>query len=419
MSQQIPHKAACEAERKWLCRYGWGIAVLGVVVGLVIGAGLWGGVLLDRRWLPNDWSGWVTRKGLALGLGLALIPVVWRLCLSLETRCGAALRAIPVAPFLAALVVIGAETAFRMPRGQELFWQSVIARAGEQSQAREVGLFRLDAASSEARSAGAPSGFVVSGTSQLVHGLDLAALSRACERPTYRRAVAGLFPVEMVASQGFLDFNTNNTLVTMLSGFDLGARADLLASSARPQATLRGVRNVFSASEPMFRIRHWRSFVDLFAAATCDLWRSRDYVRFLLENPFSVYKSARPSGEAAELAAQQDAYRNLGEREPMVELCLSALDRFFSDLSGQLHEIVVFEGQVNPAYPAQEQLAQLSTRMHAFLLKQQELGRITYVTRAQQGLDIPASDWRDMTHVTSDGRTLLTEMFVRHLCDAP
>lgn len=398
-------------------RYGWGLALLGVAVGLFVGAGWWSGVLLDRQWLPATWLQWVTRRGLVLGLGLALIPAIWRVCLAFDARYGGALRKFSVAPFLALVVVLGAESAFRLFRVQDVFWHSVIARAGEQFQAREVGLFRLDAAS--AQNGKHPSGYVVSGTSQLVYGLDVAELGRACGKPIYRRAVAGLFPVELTASQEFLTFDGDNMLVTMLSGFDLGARSDLTPAAMRPQATMRGMRNVFAASEPKFILRHWRDFVDLFSAASCDLWRSRDYIRFLIENPFSAYKSAHTQGEEIELATQRDAYREMGERTEMVDVALRSLDKFFEEVSGRVRKIVVFEGQVNPAYPAQERLAVMSAQMNKFLLKQQELGRITYITREQQGLDIPASEWRDMTHVTSDGRTRLTEMFVRQLCESP
>ena len=98
----------------------------------------------------------------------------------------------------------------------------------------------------------------------------------------------------------------------------------------------------------------------------------------------------------------------------MVALCLDSLERFFSDLSPLFREIVVFEGQVNPAYPSPS-LPALSAAMRSFLADLHNRGVVRFVPLEQQGLDLPPSAWKDMTHVGPEGRRLYTQAFARFL----
>ena len=204
----------------------------------------------------------------------------------------------------------------------------------------------------------------------------------------------------------------------MLSGFDLGARRDLVPDAIRPLATPTGMRNLMAAAELPFRIRHWRSLVDLNLAAVCDLWRSRDHARFLLEHPFLAAETAAAAANETATAEQKEAYVRLGANPEMVALCQQSLARFFADMSGRCRQIVVLEGQVNPAYPGRE-LAELSHDMREFLARQEQQGTVRFVPRAEQALDLPEDLWRDMTHVGQEGRQRLTEAFARALAAPP
>lgn len=404
------------AERRWLRRRGWILALLGIPAGFLIGAEFWRFVLLDPAVAPRELADWLTPKGAAIGLGLASIPLLWRLGLWLEQRIPSRWRQWPMAPLLALLVVLCAEGSFRVPLCQTVFWQAVRVRAGAKGHlTREVSLLRLDAAN--LGSAPLP-GIVLLGSSQLVYGIDVPALAAQTGRPVHRRAVAGLFPTEIVASQGWSDFHPDNRLAMMLSGFDLGARRDLVPDAIRPLATPAGMRDLMAAAEFPFRIRHWRSLVDLNFAAVCDLWRSRDHARFLLEHPFQVAEPTVASADQEALVAQKAAYQHLGSSREMVALCRRALEIFFEEMSGRCLEIVVFEGRVNPTYPS-EDLETLHAETRAFLLRQQQKGFIRFVPIEEQALDLPVSLWRDMTHVNAEGRRKYTEMFARILAEPP
>ena len=406
------------AEQRWLHRFGWLLGLLGLITGMCAGASLWSAAWLDPRWLPKGWTNWVTRPGLILGAGLALVPLFWRMGLMLESRRANATRRWPVAPFLAVLAVCAAEVAFRLYPSQSLFWQAVRARSGQQHMAREISLLREDAAAKAHQGQRLTPGIVLLGSSQMVYGIDPASLAEQTGRPVYRRAVAGLFLSELVASQDLADFHPGNRLVMMLSGFDLGARDDLYGDAMRPVATPGGMAHLLAAAPPNLLLLRWRTWIDMEFAAGCDLWRSRDYLRFLLQNPFAAYSASPAVIRTEDLQMQKSAYESLGRNPRMVRLCREALRRFLKAMSGRCRQIVVFEGQVNPAYPASTYPA-LSADMHRFLLEQQALGYIRYVPVAEQQIDLPAEAWRDMTHLNDAGRSLYTAMFARILREPP
>jgi hypothetical protein len=397
------------AERRWLRRYGWLFPVAGIPLGLWIGRHVWRAVLLA----PTAAAGRADAKGLVIGLAIAALPLAWLAGLWIERRWPRSLRW-PAAPVLAALLVWLADGLLRTDLGQSLFWQAVLARSGQQHQAREISLFRLEAAD---QAAAPRPGVVLAGSSQLVYGIDAQELATQVGQPVHRRAAAGMFPTELVASQGWFDFHPDNRLVLMVSGFDLGARRDLYPEAIRPLATASGLRNLLGAARARFLLRHWRAWIDLGSAASCEFWRSRDYARFVLEHPFRAAADTAPVAGAA-LENQKDGYSQLGANREMVELCQRALARFFADMSGCCRQIVVLEGQVNPTYPGGE-LAALSREARDFLLRQQRLGAVRFVPRETQGLELPEDLWRDMTHVGPEGRRRLTEAFARALADPP
>lgn len=398
----------------WLRRRAWLLSLAGFALGAAAANGLWAAILLDASFLPSAGLARLSPKSAAAGLALALVPWAWLACLRLEMRLRPRLDRIPLAPLLALCLFAAAELAFRSFPAQAVFWQSVLARAGNQHQAREIALLRSEAAAVRRAGPRAEPGIVLLGSSQIVHGIDVPSLAAQTGLPVYRRAASGMFPSEIVAGRGFYAFNPSNRLAVMLSGFDLGARRDLYPDAIRPLATPSGLRTLFPAASPSFLLPRWRMLADLSAAAASDLWRSRDHARFLLEHPFAPASlSPSPKTDAA-LLGQRAAYENLGENPQMVSLCLDSLDRFFTGLSPLFREIVVFEGQVNPAYSSPT-LPALSASMRSLLADLHRRRILRFVPLEEQALDLPPSAWKDMTHVGPEGRRLYTQTFARFL----
>jgi len=408
---------ALHREAAWLKRRRGILALLGFGLGLSIGRLLWNLVLLNSSDLPGPWMDWFRARNLLLGGALALLPGIWGLGLRREQVRPGAGRRWPLAPLLALLGVAAIDICLQSYTGQSLFWQAVRARSGHQHQAREVSLYREEAAACRKKSQIRP-GIVLAGSSQILYGVDAAELARRTGKPVYRRAVAGMFLPELAASRDFLVFHPENHVVLWLSGFDLGARDTLYADAIRPQATPTGIRHLLGAAGGAFRLRHWRTYADLLLAATTELWRSRDYARFLLEHPFSpagLPTEAAPSDDALR---QERAYEQLGSNPAMVRLGLQVLSRLLADLSAHCRQVTVVEGRVNPAYPSSE-LSDLSAELRQCLEDARHRDHIHLIPIEEQLLDLPESFWRDMTHVTPEGRQRLTEELARLLSVRP
>lgn len=395
-----------EVEQHLLRRYGWVFLAGGLPLGCLVDGALWAAVTLDRALLPSSWSEWITFKGLLSGVVLGAIPFMWRLGLWIERRWGGGLRRWGAAPIGTLLLFAGAEAGLRSGYGQSLLWQAVRVRAGEHYFAREVALFRLD----HAQMRNPAPGVVVAGSSQMLHALDAPRLSVLIGAPVYRRAVAGMFPVELCAAAGFLDFNTENKLMLMLSGFDIGARDRIYPDAVRPLATRAGVRLLREAASQALLINHWRFFVDVHVAALSDWWRSRDFVRLILERPFGPRLKSRAAEPAIEGEEQRAAYQMLGRNSTLVDYSLKLLERFFAHMSARFAEIVVVEGQVNPAYPGRE-VSALHVRAREAATRAVSAGLIRYHPLSAQAPSIGAEDWLDMAHVDDRGRAKYTELF--------
>lgn len=396
-------------EEMWLRRFWWVFPAIGFPLGCLLDGVLWAAVTLDRTLLPGSLSGWITAKGLTLGCGLSAIPLIWWAGIKIERHWGAQLRRCAVAPAGALLVFVIAELLLRSPYGQSLLWQSVRARAAENYFAREVALFRLDHAM---RRDVAP-GVVVAGSSQMLHALDAKRLSERLKLPVYRRAVAGMFPVELCAAAEFLDFHPQNKLLLMWSGFDLGGRDRIYPDAVRPLATPSGVSLLRQAADLTFRLRHWRFFVDMQVAAGTDWWRSRDFLRLVLDRPMGARLSGvsdRPTMQSDD--AQRAAYLALGKDPALVNYSMRVIEQFWKRMSPRFAEIVVVEGQLNPAYPGDD-ADRLHERARALGQRAEAAGWIRYVPLAAQEPAIEPEDWLDMAHVNDSGRARYTELFAR------
>jgi hypothetical protein len=314
---------------------------------------------------------------------------------------------------LASVILVAAVELFaRSYFHQSGLWQAVRARSGTDYFAREVSLFRLEDAARRAREP-VPPGVVVAGSSQMLHALDAGAISEALGLPVYRRAVAGMFPMELCAARRFMDFQPDNVLLLMLSGFDLGGRDDVYTDAIRPITTGPGIRDFFSVSPWPIIVPRWRSYLDLWLAAGVEAWRSRDYARLVVQHPFSAKRAEDILGEAP-VEQQRAAFVQLGRDPDMVALSKASLERFLTQMAPRVRRIVVVEGRVNPAYP-DAGFDPLSAAMKNFLVGQSRLGVIDYWPVERQAMELSPDDWLDMAHVNEHGRAKYTTLFTRVL----
>lgn len=400
------------AESAWLKRHGPWLAIAGFLLGVTSDAIRWAVITLDASLLPQRPGDWFGVQGLVAGCGFAALPLVWWLGLKLERRAGPVVRAVSLAGVISVILVVVLELFARSYFHQSGLWQAVRARAGTDYFAREVSLFRLEDAAQHARGI-APPGVVVAGSSQMLHALDAGAVGDALGYPVYRRAVAGMFPMELCAARGFLDFQSDNVLLLMLSGFDLGGRDDVYTDAMRPIATGPGIRDFLSVSPWPVIAPRWRSYLDLWLASGVETWRSRDYARLVIQHPFDAKRAGDIQGEAP-VEQQRAAFVQLGRDPDMVALSKASLERFLAQMAPRVRRIVVVEGRVNPAYPDAGFHA-MSAAMKDFLSDQARAGIIDYWPVERQDMALSPDDWLDMAHVNENGRAKYTALFTRVL----
>lgn len=404
-----------DLEQKFLRRFGWLFPVTGLLLGCLLDGGLWSAVTLDRSLLPVSWSGWITVKGLLFGVATGVIPLIWWWGTRIERKWGFWLRRLCIAPVGVLLLFLIAELGLRSPYGQTLLWQAVRVRAGESYFARELALFRLYDAEVR-RSPPERAGLVIAGNSQMLHALDATALSERIERPVHRRAVAGMFPLELAASWGFLSFDPRNELLLMFSGFDLGARDRIYDDAVRPLATPEGAGLLFKAADPPFVLKYWRFFADLCLAACIEGWRSRDYLRWVLQHPLG-FRSVDSSKGRREQEAQLAGYLALGSNRELVLYSRRLMELVFERAGKALRRVIVIEGQLNPAY-SDKGAAELHALARSIAVDAERKGWIHYVPIDVQQPRLEPEDWLDMAHVNASGREKYTALFARSLAVA-
>jgi hypothetical protein len=405
------------AEALWLKRWFWVFPAIGFPAGIIINALFWWAVTLDASYLPASWPAWISAKGLLLGAVLSLAPVPWRLGLLFESRYAGFIRRYSIAAILAVFAGLAVEGGYGLHPAQELFWQAVRMRAGGEYFTREVSLFRLSDASYRAGEK-QKAGILVVGSSQMLHALDEEELASLTGLPVYRRATAGMFPVEMLAWRDMLAYDEAHTLLMMVSGFDIGGTDHFYANRIRPLATVGGMADVISVAPGGLLRENWRSVMDLSTAAVVDLWRSRDFARHIMMHPFGHLPSrAAAASDRGELDRQLAGYLNLGANEAMSELSLRSLRLFMERMSARYPRVVVLEGQVNPVYANDPGYVELSARLQGVLRELAEKSVIDYVPLDRQRIQLPPSVWLDNVHVNAMGRTLYSREFSRIIND--
>ncbi len=400
-------------ETTFLRRFGWLISTLGFLVGVFLAGGLWAAITIDSVHFPDELSDWFSGKGILLGLACASLPLVWWLGLQVERKWGITLRRYGVAAWVAILLVLCVELVVRSYSTQEMLWQAVRSRAGALNYfAREVALVRL-ADINYQRMPPDSAGVVVVGSSQMLHALNVNSLADETGLIVHRRATAGMFPLEMLAWQPFPEHKDGHIILMMISGFDLGGRDRFYANLVKPLVTPDGLSEITKIASRSFLFNHWREWTDLWVSSRVELWRSRDYIRYLLEHPFSVEKVSTGSMmDRVTLDRQRDGYLDLGASEDMVRFVETALMRLWECLSDRYRTVIVLEGSVNPDYADDTSYIVLSYRARQLAEAASNRGLILYWPRSKQHLDLPREVWLDNVHVNDAGQQLYTREFV-------
>lgn len=401
-----PIPTMAPAEERFLRRWGWLLPVLGAGLLLALSTHGWSWVALDpalaRPWLSR--AGVVgAGAGALLGLGAW---VLWRVTLAWSPGPERAGVLGMTSLAMAVLVLLAGDAAFRSRAGQEPFWLAVRARLRPGNLdyfIRELASLRLSAME---RRDDRP-GLVLTGSSQLLHGVDRGRLQQDVpERAVLRRSLAGLDPLKACGSRAFFSLRRGDVLVLYVGEMDVGANPGLVTDWIRPLASWNGTRDVAAALGPFART-YRRQLVDLGMASTFETWRGRDYVRHVL------YHLARPEGgqqatpQADVIRNQQSGYALAAPDQPFNDVHYRALDRLVRYARGRGAHVVVLEGQVNPVLQTPASMA-LAAQVRDRVERMADALGFHYVPLSRQTPALLADDWQDGTHVNEAGRVKLT-----------
>lgn len=372
---------------------------------------LWRWILMDAtagRGVSGLLLQWTT--GLAL---VVLYLVFWWMGIIAHKRCGLHRFRIPWALLASLALFTLADIVVRHPRIQNMVWSAVRVRAGNNFFVRELSLLRLDvAALKEVRPR--PNGLVVCGSSQILHAIDTVQLEKEMEqqRPVYRRAMAGFFPLEMCSAIDFLRVSGPQTYCFLLSGFDIGVRVSLFADAMRPLMTRHGFCNLCNVLPGTIKWTEWRSLVDLHCASELELWRMRDYVRRVAWALTGPWLLGSDPGQQALLQQQENALAHLGDENMFLETSVCALNVLFEQLIQEGNRVVVFEGRINPARSTPA-LASLNARARSLFKRWEENHQFTFIPVEDQAFQMGDDEWLDYTHFNVDAR----DRYTRYIAD--
>lgn len=388
-----------EAERKFLKRGWWVLPLTGLGIAMLTGGGFWAWVDGELPWL--DWRQAFTLRGLALAVAGGLLAGVWRALVRWNFPGWGVMTVV-------ALGIVGTECAARIPLAQTAFWLAVRARldACGTSFMREVCYIRLEEAVGRRGGEGA---IILSGTSQMLRGVDELELGRQLAPvPVIRREVSGMVPRNMLAAWSWIPFRRGDCSVQLRSEMDFTNQAEFRASWYRPFLTWKTFPWLLRNAGGPVCARHWREVVDCAMAATLEGWRMRDGWREIALNPWRRAEGGLPVKPSATDFDAAAARLSWCEWEW----------RAFTEEAERLKEtgvqLVVFEGDVNPVLHnpiRSEQRREFERRM----AEGERAGLWRFVADAEMETGIGPEDWADMSHLNGMGRGKLTRSMGRVL----
>lgn len=391
--------------RAWWRRGCW--IALGLAPGLALmaSAWLWPFITLDGKNAGFAWSELWSPRSLVLMSAVIVIPLSCWAGVVLSQRLSF-WHVELMAAALGLLMVLIANLVIMQPRVESALWLATLSRLRPADYLlREPLLMQLELTALERNGPRSP-GFTVIGSSQVLHGLDTLELSRLVHRPVHRRALAGMFSLEACAVSDRLMAPRAKTAIFYLSPFDVAARKGILNDWKRMLVTPGSWRELVQVLGPSLGWENARALGELWWAARCRLWSVRDATRqilFHLAGPEAGTTPAVLPDTGGMAKADKHAI------DPVwVEASYRAMERVFKQFSQGGFEIVVFEGQINPAFREWASDEFWATNTDRIRETVRQAGG-TYVSLAEYHPDIDASLWRDHTHVNSEGRRRLTQ----------
>lgn len=393
-----------DAERAFLKKAWWLFPLGGALAALAIGGLFWAWV--DGQ--PVVWPGgsWMVWRSLVGALACAAIPAVWALGWRIRVNRWWVLLAV-------ALVVAAAEWLLHQPKLQTALWLAARARLeADQHFMREVCYVRLE--ENVGRNDERPAVILV-GSSQVLNGVDVALLRQLVHpAPVIRRAMFGMTPLKALAMRAYMPFQAGDTCVQYLSEFDFTNQTEFPFAWFRPYASWRTLPDVLRCLSWRVNVQHWREIFDYMMAATTEWWRARDALNRIVFR-FCVTGQGGDDGHDGLALFDPAAAAQQARGDMKFETAeWAAFQRWTQILESRQVALLVFEGDVNPAiYSDQRRLAKQNIRERLETVLVTDMGR--YVSRDQQALDLKASDWSDMTHLSSSGREKLTHRIAQEL----
>lgn len=310
--------------------------------------------------------------------------------------------------------IAGAEGLMRHHLVQGHFWVAVLDRMGLSDWAiREPAQLQYENLHPDDPDV-AGRGISIFGSSQSAVNLDRNAMAKQLDRPVYRRALNGMFALEMCSAQYLLASPRTETAVFYMSPMDLAAttsvRADWMRSLISPQSWMDVVR----ALGPELAWRNRGPMAEMFAAAHLRLWSYRDGIRWLLFNltgrtpPQEPFPSDTPASPPPQQSFVIDP--------DYVEASFRGYGMVLENLKRWGFDIVVFQGEVNPDFRRtvnDEQWKSLENRLATFLQRKE----IRQVPLEEYHPDIEHQDWADNTHLNTEGQRKLTTAVIQTLRD--
>ena len=382
-------------------------------------AGPAGAIVLNKGW---PWIASAGKEGLRPGWGfglaetliwaaMAAVPLLALGGLWIQHRSGPRMRGVWILAATAACV-LAAEAGLRNRSIQSHFWTAVISRL----EAPDWGLKEpamlhyenLKAADGEF----IPGGVAIFGSSQGAVNFDREFMARELRRPVIRRALNGMFALEMCAAQPMLAEPRVPSAIFYLSPLDLAANVDVRANWMRSLISPRSWADLVTVLGPRLAFENRRPLTELAAAAVWRLWAFRDGARWILFNLAGRTPDPVPRLPAEKTPSQ--LVKPLEIKPEYVEASFRGYRHVFSRLRSLGFDLVVFQGEVNPCLRRQiadDYWVPMEARMRAFF----GTNEVAYALRDDYRPELAPEDWADNTHLNDSGRQKLSRAAVEYL----
>ena len=401
-----------QAQRFWL-----GLLIISAVIAPLIACSFfrWGGGVVHARGASASVS---VREMLGVKawmvMSAVLVPSLIGLVGTLIQRRLAWWGTEIVVVVLSLVGVLGAEALVRDHRVESGLWVAVLARLSSSDWAmREPAQLRYENLHLPDQAV-ASTGVSVFGTSQGAVNLDRTELGRALGCPVFRRALNGMFALEMCAARPLLIKPKVQTAVFYLSPLDIAGddsvRADWMRSMISPRSWL----DVVHVLGPSLAWRNRGALAELAVAACLKLWSFRDGVRWVLFNMAGRSPQHTPRSEVGQKEAA--AVRPFTADPAYVDAGFRGYGLVMDTLTGMGIDVVVFQGEVSPSLQQRIPDAYwLSTeaRIEEFLRERD----VCHISLEEFDPGIGPDDWADNTHMNETGRRKLTDSVVAKLME--